>query len=42
METEKLSETLETRYILTRLVTRKDFTAFSRHESFKSDMGVFY
>jgi hypothetical protein len=34
METETASETLEYNSILTRLVAREDFTAFSRRESF--------
>jgi hypothetical protein len=36
MEAERASETLDCSSILTRLVAREDFIAFSRRESFKS------
>jgi hypothetical protein len=38
METERVSETLVFNSELTRLITREDFIAFVRRESFKSYM----
>jgi hypothetical protein len=36
MEAENVCETLNINFLLTRLIVREDFTAFSRRESFKS------
>jgi hypothetical protein len=40
MEAERASETLDCSSILTRLVAREDFVAFSRRESLKSYITV--
>jgi hypothetical protein len=40
MEAERASETLDCSSILSRLVAREDFIAFSRRESFKSYINV--